>query len=333
VPVLFKAAAKAPLGGRLADLFGKHVEAKLGIEGHLSQVSWLVRGQGNRLVWGHTTDRMALVLTEEVPFKVDIVQPKAPLVRNGSMDLKIVATRKEGFKAAINVRMLYRPPGVGAVSSINIPAGKNEATLRLSANGGAQIRTWKIVVIAQATVGNGTIKISSDFADLNVSDSFFSFGFQTAAVEQGQETEVVVKVTNKIPFEGAAKVQLLGLPNESTTTPQEFKKDATELVFPIKTTMKSPPGRHRTLLCRVVLIQNGETVTHTLGTGELRIDRPLPPKPNAKPKPKIKAKPKPKQPMKRRLTRLEKLRLEREAAKKAAAESSEAEATKPDAKK
>ena len=53
----------------------------------------LVRGNNNTDVWGHDADRMAVALTNEVPFKIEIVQPKAPLVRNGQMDLKIVATR------------------------------------------------------------------------------------------------------------------------------------------------------------------------------------------------------------------------------------------------
>jgi hypothetical protein len=58
----------------------------------------------------------------------------------------------------------------------------------------------------------------------------------------------------------------------------------------------------------------GEPVTHTLGTGELRIDAPLPPKPDAPPAAAAAAPmPMPAEaaPMKR-LSRLEQLRLEKE---------------------
>jgi hypothetical protein len=49
-------------------------------------------------------------------------------------------------------------------------------------------------------------------------------------------------------------------------------------VFRIKTTEKSPPGRHTTLLCQFSITENGEPIAHTVGNGELRIDKPLPPK-------------------------------------------------------
>jgi hypothetical protein len=257
-------------------------------------------------------------LTEEAPYSIEIVQPKVPLVRNGSMDLKVVATRKEGFTAPIAIRMLYNPPGVGSAGSVQIPEGKSEAVIPLNANNGAELKTWKIVVTGQATVGNGPLLVSTQLADLQVADAFFSLAFQAAAVEQGQETEVVVKVTKNADFEGAAKVQLLGLPNEVTTEPLEFTKDTQELAFKVKTTKASPAGKHKTLLCRAIVTQNGEPITHNLGPGELRIDVPLPPTPNVAAKP---AAPKPAAPAvaqkpEKRLSRLEQLRLEREQAKK-----------------
>ncbi|MEX0712846.1 MAG: hypothetical protein WD278_10890, partial [Pirellulales bacterium] len=125
------------------------------------------------------------------------------------------------------------------------------------------------------------------------------------------------------PFEGAAKVELLGLPHEVTTEARELTADAKELVFQVKTTGNSPAGRHKTLLCRAVVMANGEPVTHTLGSGELRIDTPLPPKAN-EPPPMPMPTPMPaaeEKPPEKRLTRLEQLRLDREKALKAAAES------------
>jgi len=71
------------------------------------------------------------------------------------------------------------------------------------------------------------------------------------------------------------------------------------------------------VVCRAVVTQNGEPVTHSLGTGELRVDEPLPPKPAA---PQPAAQPQPQAPPQpqpaaaeppKRLSRLEQLRLER----------------------
>jgi hypothetical protein len=305
VPVLLEAAADAPLAGALANVVGRSLDPKVKVEGHLEQDTMLVRGQNNRKVWGHLADRMALAVTEEVPYTIEVVQPKVPLVRNGSMNLKVVAKRKEGFTAPIAVRMLYNPPGVGSAGSVSIPEGKNEAEIPLNANSGAEMKTWKIAVMGQATVGDGPVLVSSQLADLEIADAFFTLAFRAAAVEQGDETTMVATVTKNKDFDGKAKLELVGLPNEATAEPVEIDKETTELTFKVKTTKASPAGRHKSILCRAVVMANGEPITHSLGPGELRIDTPLPAKSNAKAASKPAAK---------SLSRLEQLRQQRDAA-------------------
>jgi len=121
-----------------------------------------------------------------------------------------------------------------------------------------------------------------------------------------------VKVEAAKPFEGNATVQLLGLPNKVTTTPAEFNKDAKELVFKVKAEADANPGNNKSLFCQVVITENGEPIIHNLGTGQLRVDKPLPPKvapmPVAQGQPAPAPQPAPAQA--KRLTRLEQLRLE-----------------------
>ncbi len=320
VPVLFTATADAQLAGALVDVIGSHTDPNQPISGHLFLSTSLVRGQNNVRVWDHVEDRMALAVTDESPFAIEIVEPKVPLVRNGTMQLRVVAKRKEGFTAPIAIRMLYDPPGTGSAGSIAIPEGQTEAAIPLNANGGAEIRKWPIAVIGEAAVGNGSVLVSSQLANLDVAESFFGFAFQAAAVEQAQETDVVIKVTTGTPYEGPAQVELLGLPNEVTTVAIQITKDSAEAVFKVKTTANSPAGKHATLLCRAIVTRDGEPITHMLGTGELRIDTPLPPKANEPaPMPQAAAAPAPEQPVEKRLTQLEKLRLAREQAKAAKA--------------
>ena len=73
-----------------------------------------------------------------------------PLVRNGSMQLKIRVIRSKGFKGAVNVQLPFRPPGVSASSSINIPAGKTEGLYPLNASSGAQIKKWRVYALGSA---------------------------------------------------------------------------------------------------------------------------------------------------------------------------------------
>src|SRR5262249_18743184 len=103
VPVLFSAKPDAPLAGSLARVTGKAADPKLNVPPEFRQESILVLGQNNINVWSRTVDRLAVAVTEECPYTIEIVEPKVPLVRGGSMGLKVRAIRKPGFKAAIAV--------------------------------------------------------------------------------------------------------------------------------------------------------------------------------------------------------------------------------------
>ena len=71
----------------------------------------LVLGQNNVIFWNRTVDRLAVAVTEEAPYSIEVVEPKVPLVRGGSMGLKVVAKRKEGFTAPIAVCTALEPAG------------------------------------------------------------------------------------------------------------------------------------------------------------------------------------------------------------------------------
>lgn len=317
VPVLFSAAAEASTGGALADVIGRPTDPNTKVEGRLSQRCMLVRGQNNIDVYGHTAYRLATSLAAEVPFKIEIVQPKVPVVRNGSMGLKVVATRIGDFKAPISVTFLYNPPGIGSSGSISIPEGKTEAVIPVTANGGAGIGKWPIIIVGRAGFGGGTVEVASQLAELEIVDGFFNFAFQKAASELGKETALVVKVEKKVDFPETAKIELLGLPaNTSTGAALALTKDTTELVFPIKIAENATPNTYKSLVCRSTILRNGEPITQTLGAGELRVDRPPPPKANAPaaaPMPTPAAQPQVAQaPPKKPLSRLEQLRLQKQ---------------------
>jgi len=312
VPVLLTAAADAPPAGSLAAVIGR-TTADPKLEGHLKQRTSMVRGQNNREVWNHYTERMATAVTQKVPYRIEIVQPKVPLVQSGEMALKIIAQRDEGFKAPITINMLYNPPGVSTPTSVTIPEGQSEVIMPVTANAQATVRKWKVAVLGQAAVGDGAVVVSSQLADLEVSEPFFKFTYTPLAVEQGQVGQLAVDIAQNKPFDGPAKIELLGLPNEVTTEPKEILKETAQLVFALKTTANSPPGQHKSLLCKAIVTAEGEAITHMIGGGELRIQKPLPPKPAeaAKPAPEPKPEPPPEKPPEKPLSRLEQLRLQK----------------------
>ncbi len=312
MPVVFEAAADAPVEGKLIEFKGRHADPNQKIEGVFTNRADLVRVRNNDLLWMKDVAQIPVVVVDELPFTLNIVEPKAPLTRNGSMQLKVVATRKEGFDEPITLQFPFRPPGVGAASNVTIPKGQNEVLYPLNANANAEIKKWKVFVLGSANVG-GASWVSSQLAPLEIADSFVDLELARTAVEQGKETEIICKVSLKNPFDGDAKIKLVGLPPKVTTEDISFNKESKELIFKVKTDPTSPEGRHKSLFCQVEIPMNGETVVHTTGSTELRIDKPLPPKKDEPPKPAEpvakKEEPKPEAPPKR-LTRLEQLRLE-----------------------
>jgi hypothetical protein len=308
VPVVFTAAADAEIAGRLVELNGRSTDPNLPIAGHLHQRSSLVRGDNNRDITHFDTERMAVAVTQECPFTIEIVEPKCPIVRGGSMSLKVRAQRKEGFTKPINLRFLYAPPGLGVNNALQIAEGANEVDLPLTATGDAALGVWKLVVLGRADTDGGPVTVSSQLAPVEIAEPYLSATFQAASVEQGQKVDLLLKVQKLRDWEGPAKLELLGTPHEVTTEPREIGMDATEVTFPLTTTANSPAGKHTTVICRAVVMVNGEPVTHGFGGSELRIDVPLPPKPTEPAKeaaPVVAEAPKPAD---KPLSRLEKLR-------------------------
>lgn len=322
VPVVFEAAPEAQVGGTLARFNARHADPNQKIQSTFMQTVPLVVGPGNSVFWRHDVDRAAVAVTEEVPFQIRIVEPKAPLVQNGSMNLKVVAERKAGFTAPITIVPLFNPPGVNAAGSATIPQGQNETVLPMNAAPNAQVRKWKTAVLASATVGGGPVWVSSQLATLEVASPFVTFAMERAAGEQGKITELFCKVQHGSPFQGAAKVQLVGLPPKVTAPVLEITNETKELAFQLTIDPTSPPGQRNNVFCQVFVVQNGETVLHNVGGTQLRIDVPLPPRPNEPPKPPpqvVTKPPDPAQPPPKRLTRLEQLRKEQEEREKTAA--------------
>lgn len=308
VPVLFTVAADAEISGRLVELNGRSADPNIPVSGHLVQRISLVRGDNNRDITHFDTERMGMAVTQECPFSIEIVAPKCPIVRGGSMSLKVRAQRKEGFTKPINLRFLYAPPGLGVNNALQIAEGASEVELPLTATGDAALGVWKLVVLGRADTDGGPVTVSSQLAAVEIAEPYVSATFQAASVEQGQKVDLLLKVQKLRDWEGPAKLELVGLPHEVTTEPKEIGMDATEVTFPIATTANSPAGKHTTLFCRAVVMVNGEPVTHGFGGSELRIDVPLPPKPTEPAKeaaPVVAEAPKP---AGKPLSRLEKLR-------------------------
>ena len=278
LPMVFEAQADADPSGALVDLIGQHSDTSRGIEGHLEQIIELVKFN-NLPMRTVQVDRLALAVTEPAPFRVTIVEPKVPIVRRGSLNLPIRLERAEGFAGEIEMRLIWNPPGIGS-GSLRLTGDQTEGVIHLNAGNGARVGSWRIAVIAIATVGGGAMEVSSQLAELRVADPYLDLAIRKTRVEQGQSVALTVNVTHNKPVEGETTVQLLGLPNKVVTLsgPPSIGAETETLTYDLQVDPAAPPGRHTGLFVRAVVIENGEPIVHLSTRGELFIDQPLPPK-------------------------------------------------------
>ncbi len=301
MPVVFEAAADAPVAGGLIDFLAAHVDEATGIRGGFTNFGSFVLGEPNNADYVTcTVNRLPIAVVNPVPFRLEIVQPKAPIVREGSMSLKIVAHRNEGFTAPIAVQFPFRPPGIGATGEVVIPEGQSEVLYPLDANGNAQTGKWPVYVLGRAEV-NGPAWVSSQLATLDIADRFVTVELQRAGCEQGRETQFVGTINQIAPFQGTATAVLLGVPPATQVEPVQFDSTATNIQFLVKTAPETPAGKHTGVFCQVTINVNDEPVVSTAGRSELQVDVPVAPT-GAEPAPP------PPQPTQKPLSRLELLR-------------------------
>src|SRR5262249_39836811 len=113
VPGVFEAAADAAPGTGRVSFAASHAHPNVKIGSAFAVRSdFVYSAPGQSLYTFRSENSTVLAVTDAVPFKVSIVEPKVPLVHGGSMNLKVVAERAAGFKAPITVVPLYNPPGV-----------------------------------------------------------------------------------------------------------------------------------------------------------------------------------------------------------------------------
>ncbi|MDA0767442.1 MAG: PPC domain-containing protein [Verrucomicrobia bacterium] len=308
-PVVFEANGEASLSGGLYALQIRDPES--GLTGPVEEAIHHI--EVNNAGTFHSTlgNRHAVAVIEEAPFHLDLEVPPVPLVRNGTMLLRIIATRNEGYKNKIKVTLPWKPPGVGAPASVDIPEGRNEVTMQINSNAEAPIGDWRIAVDGEAGTDKGSVLLSSRLLPLKVAEPYVAMTIEMAATETNKNTEMICKLEHFKPFEGNAKVTLIGLPHGVTSTELTFVKDQPEVIFPLQLTEEAKVGKHANIFAQVIITENGHPVPHSVGAGgTLRIDPPPPaPKKPEEPKPTPAPEETPKEEApKKPLSRLEQLR-------------------------
>jgi hypothetical protein len=278
MPVVFEAAPDAVVSGTLTDVVAIPSDPARQIKTGYLQTVEILHGDPNTYAYVKSDiRRLAVSVAEEAPFRVELQPPVAPILQDGLGMLKVTATRSPGFTGPINVSLLYNPPGISTQATVTIPENQSAVDIPVNASPDAKVKTWQIAVIASANAGKGTVWTSSSLAPLTVARPFLTGHLDHASAVRGQPVAITCHLTQNIPFDGKAKIRLLGLPPKVSAADVEVASGDSQAVFNVVTDPASAPGQHRDLFCEVTVEQAGvKIVTHTAEGGVLRIDQPAP---------------------------------------------------------
>lgn len=305
-PLLFRAAADAPLAGgyhrfriRATGEKTPSVEGPLFEEVHHIEVN----NQGPYHSW--RTEDIAVAVIEEAPIRVHLEAPVTAIVPRGTVKLK-TRIERHGYDGKVTLRLLWKPPGIGAPESVPLEAKKTEATYEINADPEAPPGEWRIAVLAEASTPRGPVIVSSGFVTLEVAEPWLTASIDLGATEQGVDVPVVCQLEHSREFSGRARAELVGLPHGARAEALEFTGETSQLTFPVSIAKDAVVGKHSGLFLRIHVPEGGGTVLHQCAQGgTLRIDKPRPTVSASKPKPS-------KPPGGKPLSRLEQLRRQAE---------------------
>ena len=281
-PVVFEAAADAPITGKFVDLAAQPTETGKAVKSHFIHDVEFVAGPNNTYYYATREDNLYVAVCEAAPFSIRIEEPRAPLVQYGALDLKIIVERRAGFNEPINVKMMWNPPGVGSLPDITIPKGSNSAIYSLNAKAETEPRKWKIAVLGSAPVKGGPVFVSSQLATLETAEPFVVGTVAPVIVSPGQEAKLICKLDQRKPFEGKARVRVLGLPEKITAADVNITSTDKEVVIILKVDASVAPGSYRNFLCSADVMHNAHVIPHNLAAGA--VIRVVPPKKGEAPK-------------------------------------------------
>jgi hypothetical protein len=292
--VIFEAAAEAKPETTLADVRLTKVAAAGGPPsneriGGFRQQTNVVYGEPNNTPYRTTlSNRLPVAVVHESPVSIELVPPTVPVVRRGSMNLKVKIVGGDTYPGRVRLELPLKPPGIGA-STMDLKQGQTEAEFPINCAADAMIKEWQIAILATLVpptdenapkpagnpwrAGRGTW-VSSKPTKLTVAEPMVEFAAEKATAEQGSDTKLVFAISKKGEFSGTAKATLVGLPIKTEAPTLEVRSGDEMIEFAIKVGADAPPGKHD-VYCRLEVPMGDAWIIHQSPMTSLRIDKPL----------------------------------------------------------
>jgi hypothetical protein len=220
-PLVFEAAPDAAVAGQLIELNARPADSDKPIPGGFRQVVDLVLGQPNQTVYYSTTvDKLLVSVAEESPFKISIVEPKVPLVQNGTMDLQGGRRTQRRIRRAHQRPDAFQPPGVGSLPDMTIPKGSNSVIYRLNGNAMLRPARGRLRWLPPPPCRPRRCGFLHNWPRLEVAPPFLTMKIDTTVTEQGQPAKVACAAGAKSSLRGQGHRQVAWPAGQSHCTRQ-----------------------------------------------------------------------------------------------------------------
>ncbi len=298
-PIVIEAAADAPLGATLVEVKGMASTPGGSVRGGFQQIVDLIPATGDGSYQSVTVDRLAVVVTEEAPYRVSLSRPKAPLARDGAIEVVATVERAKRFEESLEVTLPYLPPGVEMEGPIVLSPTESRAVFRLFARPDADPVSWRLAAEVKTapprrdrramtialqntidpTAAGGTggrrrrvpveaaPEVASKFVPIELSASSISGRFEPLTVEQGKTVVVTLDLDMSSPLLGSMEATLEGLPPRASARRVIATPGRRRLEFPVTVAETTPIGEHDSLLCRLTGEVDGQVLVYQVGRG------------------------------------------------------------------
>lgn len=282
IPIVFESDADAEPRHSLATASARAEQEPHEREMRYAHRYPTLRVRNNIVYQSRLASALPVVVTDPLPFDLELEAPKTPILQSGALDLPISIRRDEGFEGTVTVQALWLPPGLSA-ATVRLTGKNTTGTMRLQTNSRASIGTWPLVLIASTSINGVNRTLSSAAQKLTIEAPWVTATLPRAQIEQGGKATFEIALQHNKKVEGAITVELMRLPTGIETTFPEITAETVKLPVALTAAADTRPGRHRSLYVRITVATPDGPVVHSVGSGELRVDRPLPPPPDQNP--------------------------------------------------
>jgi hypothetical protein len=299
VPIVMQAAQDAPVGASLATIEAAGKDGDRIVSGQFRQRVDLVAASADQLFHAAEVDRLAVAVTEPVPYSADLQPPQTPLAVNGTLALQVHVQRQPGFDGPLEVSFPFLPPWTDGPDKLLIPAGETSGVYVIRAWAQAEPRTWLLCAEVRPALGNtsdgqpgvprepgasrsrqatvSTVRtaVSTALVPVTIAASPVQAKPLRIVTEQGKSVTAAVRpiVGGQLPE--LLTAQLEGLPNRVSAAAVTWDGKRPEITFNIQPEDSAPTGEFTDVQVRLSGVLDGQAVSWLVAGGTvLQVEQP-----------------------------------------------------------